>query len=330
MRVPLAASMDRGRRDAFADRLAELTRAEPAPRAEEPAPAAEQPAADEPAPERETEPEPAAREQAPAATADQAALAQGPVATPDSIPSRGEPERRITAEEGSGAPLVSPASARPRRSPTDAGPFAAIAPRTVVATATPVAAAPIGANGTSATGMVAGNGGERAAVDAAAPLRAPAAKAAVAGYRLVTPQAAQLDAQARDSVFKQILFKLGRDGGEMRLRLEPPELGELDLHLVVENGNALRLSIGTERQDLCNLLQGGLADLQRQLEAAGLSVAHAEVHARQHGSGSRADAQPAHARNGDGAADDDDAPGGSAAPRIGTGWFTAQGLDFWV
>ena len=45
---------------------------------------------------------------------------------------------------------------------------------------------------------------------------------------------------ARDSVFRQILFKLGKDRGEMRVLLDPPEFGQLDLHLQVENARCRR------------------------------------------------------------------------------------------
>ncbi len=45
---------------------------------------------------------------------------------------------------------------------------------------------------------------------------------------------------ARDSVFRQILFKLGKDRGEMRVLLDPPEFGQLDLHMQVENARCRR------------------------------------------------------------------------------------------
>src|SRR5690606_25045264 len=92
----------------------------------------------------------------------------------------------------------------------------------------------------------------------AMPLRTAAT---AASYRTTAPAGAELLEHARDSVFKQILLQLQPDGGERRLRLEPPDLGELDLRLLVENGNRLSLAIAAERADLAQLLQKHLAEL---------------------------------------------------------------------
>lgn len=156
--------------------------------------------------------------------------------------------------------------------------------------------------------------------------RAVAGESKTLGYRTLNAQAVQLNEQARDSVFKQILFKLGKDGGEMRMRLDPPEFGELDLRMTVENGNSLRLSIGTERADLRDLLLSGLDQLKKELEQSGLTVTHADVHTRQ---GDKGDGESfAGSRNHD-AQNDTEGDTSSSAPAR-TGWITAQGLDFWV
>jgi len=156
---------------------------------------------------------------------------------------------------------------------------------------------------------------------ATTPLRTPAA---TAGYRTSEAASAQLLEQARDSVFKQILLKLNPEGGEMRVRLDPPELGELDLHMIVEGGNKLSLSIGAERADLTQLIQRHLDELKQTLERAGLHVTDAQVHTRGEGSHSR------HGRDeqrpgSDGETDRDT----DIRPRSG-GYVTAEGLDFWV
>jgi flagellar hook-length control protein FliK len=132
--------------------------------------------------------------------------------------------------------------------------------------------------------------------------------------------------QARDSVFKQILMKLNGDGGEMRLRLEPPDLGELDLRLVVEHGNKLSLTIGAERPDLAQLLQRHLDELKQTLQAAGLEVTSAQVETREHGGSREWRDQPA---SGGQRSHDDQA---ESAPQMlrRAGYVTAEGLDFWV
>lgn len=156
------------------------------------------------------------------------------------------------------------------------------------------------------------------------PLPTPAA---TAGYRTWNAQSMQLLEQARDSVFKQILLKLGKDGGEMRLRLDPPEFGQLDLRLVVEQGNQLRLSIGAERPELQAWLQRHLDELKQSLQQAGLDVTHADVHAQTDASGGHASWQRDTSAFGGNAADDHE----PAAPSLAAaGWTTAQGLDFWA
>jgi hypothetical protein len=110
-----------------------------------------------------------------------------------------------------------------------------------------------------------------------APLAAPAAATI---YRSAAPAGAALLEQTRDSVFQQILLQLTPNGGEMRLRLQPPDLGELDLQLVVEHGNQLHLAISAERADLADLLRQNLDQLKATLRAAGLEVGEASVRTR--------------------------------------------------
>jgi flagellar hook-length control protein FliK len=146
-----------------------------------------------------------------------------------------------------------------------------------------------------------------------------------AGYRTLNPQGVQLLDQARDSVFRQILFKLGKDGSEMRMRLEPPDLGELNLHMVVEKGGNMRLSIGAERHDLAQMLQQHLPELQQTLQQGGLNVTHAEVHT-QSGSAGHRGAGTTHDFL---AADADEEAAGTTMPQR-ISYVSSQGLDFWV
>ena len=156
---------------------------------------------------------------------------------------------------------------------------------------------------------------------------APKAQRAQTGYATKSAQSMQLLEQARDSVFKQILMKLTNDGGEMRMRLSPPDLGQLDLRMTVEGGNKLTLLIGAERSDMAQLLQRHIEELKGTLQENGLEVTGAEVQTRDDferqqnasdaDSGATTDAQ------------DDFAEDAATAPR-NRGYITAEGLDFWA
>lgn len=149
--------------------------------------------------------------------------------------------------------------------------------------------------------------------------------AATPGYRTLSPKNLEMLEQARDSVFKQILVKLDRTGGEMRVRLEPPDLGELDLHLKVDGSN-LTLSIGTGRDDLTKMIADNLDELRHSLQQNGLQVTQAEVHTRQSAGDQRRE-EPQHGRQA--TAGDDDAEAAITSLH-GKGYITAEGLDFWV
>jgi flagellar hook-length control protein FliK len=99
-------------------------------------------------------------------------------------------------------------------------------------------------------------------------------------YSAKSAAQAQLLEQARDSVFKQIMMKVNSEGGEVRMRLEPPDLGQLDLRMTVEGGNKLSLTISADRQDINSLLQRHLDELKHALEQSGLEITGAEVQTR--------------------------------------------------
>ena len=147
------------------------------------------------------------------------------------------------------------------------------------------------------------------------------------GYATKSAHSMQLLEQARDSVFKQILMKLTDGGGEMRMRLSPPDLGQLDLRMTVEGGNKLTLVIGAERGDMAQLLQRHLEELKSTLQENGLEVTGAEVQTRD-------DFERQQAADGDAGDDashaaDDFAEDAASAPRP-RGYVTADGLDFWA
>ncbi len=252
------------------------------------------------------------------------------VVAQDQLPSRDTAVRHESAGKGAAADL----DASPQRNAVASG-FAA--PTAAGATVVLSAGKPA-ATGTIA-GIDAASGASKAATASRAALdrlhaempqltsRPLAGEAKQLGYRTLNSHAVQLNEQARDSVFKQILFKLGKDGGEMRMRLDPPEFGELDLRMTVENGNSLRLSIGTERADLRDLLLSGLDQLKKELEQSGLRVTHADVHTQQ-GDGSKRDFAFGQHMDQAASSEADNEP--QVAARAQSGWITAQGLDFWV
>lgn len=330
MRVPTAAAMDTGRQGSFAGVLEEVTAAPP----REQAPVREAPARDEapaaPAPERdaaepvqdEAEVEDAGTNGAPtdAAAADRLVAEQAAAAAGNDDNRRGEAVRQETAGKGTDSPRTSSAM--------DAEPLlAAVVMRGGAPAAAPIPTTAAGANPVGAVGSTkaAGQAPTRG-VDLTAAKAEIAAKTAAttAGYKTASVAQATLLEQARDSVFKQILMKLTPEGGEMHVKLEPPELGELDLHLVVAEGNKLSLSISADQKDVAVLLQRHLDELKQTLQDAGLQITDAQVHARgderngqQHGGWRQqggAEAQPAMP---------------TANDRRG-GYVSAEGLDFWV
>jgi flagellar hook-length control protein FliK len=321
MRVPVAASSGIGLADTFAERLDQATAAsKPAHETSTDAPPAEAVPAEAPANPGEAEPTPDPVAATPDLDQRSPTAAEPPArAVMQALPQTnrgGEPELRIEAGKDSGSPRT---SARP----VAPGLPAVASARTANAPGFVPGAAVAAANGAGPAVPAANVRAEVSALGKTAPLRAGALQT---GYRTLNPQAVQLVEQARDSVFKQILFKLDEGNSEMRLRLEPPELGELDLRLVVENGNQLRLSIGAERADLAQMLAKDPDQLRHALQQHGLQITHAEVHTGTGSSaGGNADGEE---RGGSASADQRDAA--PAATQRPHGFLSAQSLDCWV
>lgn len=324
MSVPLAKSGANTAGSSFADRLdqvnrraePEFVRDEPKAHASEPEceTPCEAPHADEPT-EEVTTTEVARQELPTDASA-------APVAVPNEpVISRESPTRRDDAGEGVGVSLE-PSSGK------SSLPLSKAAAKSTTASAVAAPAAfvlqPLEAV-QQAKATVRAEVDRLVGVEGSAPARATSAASAASGYRTRNAFAVQLDEQARDSVFKQILFKLGKEGSEMRVRLEPPELGELDLHLTVDAANSLRLSITTERSDLRDLLRDGLQQLEQDLQATGLKIAHTEVNARD----GREPRQPLDFGTAAGGSTND-AESEAPAAAVRSGWVSANGLDFWV
>ncbi len=331
MRVPQAASMTTGFDAAFEQVLQQTVAAEEAV-AERPVAKAE-PATDETAATETTSSPPVADE----ATEAEPSLHESPTPAGDEVTGhstlgsqaevtnsirRGEPGRQETAGKGTDSPRTSPTTSEPL--------LAAFVQQRAMVPAAPTISGTTGkvegitaARGAEASGRSVGLGG--AATRHNAPLQAPAT---AASYRTSGAATAEMLEQARDSVFKQILLKLNGDGGEMRLHLDPPELGELDLRLVVESGNRLALTMAAERPEMTDLLQRHLDELKQALQAAGLEVSGASVQTRSEFAREQKARDEAFTSNPDAAGqpDDDDT---TITPARG-GYVSATGLDFWA
>lgn len=331
MRIPAPSRMTPEGAESFARHLDRAAQTEPAAEpVPEPAKAPVEPAAEPRAAERakEADGEPrehvevGAQSDSDSDTAAAAAAQQG-AQSPDVTQalSRGESERRESAGKG-------PDSPRTSRSPGATAEPLIAAVLQQGAQDRGVAVAPTGPAVTAIGAAKAGEAPTRGIDAAFARPSLPTRAAAVApGYRANGAVSAELLEQARDSVFKQILMQLDGDGGEMRLRLQPPEFGELDLRLLVERGNKLSLTIAAERADVTQLLQKHLDELKQTLQASGLEVTDAQVHQRSAG-GAR-DERPFADR--DRYRGDDDAADATAAnAALRRGYVTAEGLDFWA
>ena len=325
MRVPAPASAASDAHESFEQAL-EGARAglDDAPPSDD-APPAGDVAAPAPAPVAETQPQ----DDAPPAPAEDAPTARPIVANPRPELETGARGRDRAAGKEPGAAVATlaagePAGARmagaaasPAPAPVAHGATAGAHPAAAIAlvAAVPTAAAPPTA--AAATGAAAGEpvAADRARV--AAPM--PAARAFAA-------ERVRLAEQARDSMFKQIAMRLADGRGEMHVLLDPPELGELDLRLLVDEHGTLRLSIWAERAETSLALEKHLHELRQSLAHSGLAIAHAEVRSDRD--------RRAHERHGAFG----EAPAGGTPPAgehethplPRTGWWTAEGLELWV
>lgn len=192
------------------------------------------------------------------------------------------------------------------------------------APALPPNQAPPAAAGQTATlagaGEIAGPGitDAPARADATPTTHAPGATPRFDAQLLQTAEA------AKSSIFKQIALKLAPGGGEMRLQLDPPELGHVDLHMVVEDG-AMRLHIVADRPEIAHLVQRHVGELQAALADQGIALTETSVGARD----GRHDQQAPDDRSG-AWQDHDPEPLDSAASHAARGFVVGEGLNFLV
>lgn len=152
-----------------------------------------------------------------------------------------------------------------------------------------------------------------------------------ATYRTFNKQTLELAEQARDSVFKQIAMHLGQERGEVRMLLDPPDLGQLDVRMAIDDAGRLTLSMFTERPELAVMLDKHMPELARSLAQNGLTITQTAVQQQSQDSRRRdhdSFGQAQGAKGSDGASDDDSTPRIEELAR--RGFFTAEGFDFWV
>ena len=191
----------------------------------------------------------------------------------------------------------------------------------LVANAAPTGASP---NAPRATGTPMVDKGHHAS-------RTEKPAAAAAGYRTFSKQTLELAEQARDSVFKQIALRLTPERGEVRMLLDPPDLGQLDLRMSLDQSGRMSLSMLTERPELAVMLDKHMPELVRALAQSGLTMTQASV---QQQSRDPKDQAQRNFHGADDFATNAVASAGDSNPRIEElarrSFFTSEGFDFWV
>lgn len=155
-----------------------------------------------------------------------------------------------------------------------------------------------------------------------------------AGYKTVNKYSLRFAEAARESVFKQIAIRLKADGGDMLLRLDPPELGKLDLRMQIENHNQMRLVIRVERPEMLAMLEKHMAELEQDLQRQGIIIIGTEV--RQFDQQGASEAQNNFRQGlqdelgGDANEEENTTIKQLDMIRPGVGFITADSLDFWA
>lgn len=111
---------------------------------------------------------------------------------------------------------------------------------------------------------------------AAPELRAPAAAAAAPSPALAVPQDAAFADTNHPTMIDAIRAQALPDGGRMQIRLDPPQLGALEIHVEVRDG-VLTASFQTSNSEATRLLSHSLSQLKQSLESQGLSVDRLQV-----------------------------------------------------
>ncbi len=80
-----------------------------------------------------------------------------------------------------------------------------------------------------------------------------------------------------DNIVTNITGGIASHGGSMKIRLDPPNLGELQVDITVDRDGALSASFQTSNDEATRLLSHNLQNLKNSLEATGVSVDKIQV-----------------------------------------------------
>jgi len=228
---------------------------------------------------------------------------------------------------GSAPPAAAPASSSAAGSEPDVAPPPPSAAGTALDPPPRAAPVPVGSAAVPATAAASTSNATTAGLAGVSTVEGRPATAAtptaVAGYRSLARLAVDRLEAARDSVLRQVLFKLQDGRSEAHLQLEPPELGALDLRLVVEDSGQTKLSVVAERPEIADLLSQHMPALASTLAGRGLNLTEADVRSRD---GRQHAASQAHRRPAPGPS----APAGAAEPAPTKIRISTAGLDFWA
>ncbi|NGX16234.1 flagellar hook-length control protein FliK [Wenzhouxiangella sp. XN24] len=170
------------------------------------------------------------------------------------------------------------------------------------------------------SGTLAGNSSLQAAVSAS-PL---ANLAAQAGTPPTTPPSLPINiAPGRpdwgEAVGQRVLWMVSNKAQEAELRLNPSELGRVDVKVRVDE-DGLRLTFAAGNSAVREALEAAAPRLREMFQAEGLHLENMDIGQQQAGAGERGDASAdAEAGRGVGEADDETLPGAQAVARAGLG-----------
>jgi flagellar hook-length control protein FliK len=121
----------------------------------------------------------------------------------------------------------------------------------------------------------------RAAVldPAAQPTPASPSSAGRETARVAVRTLPELPVQNESRILAQVRVLVEDQGGTARIRLEPPQLGELNLRVTVRH-DLVQLNLMVDRSAIADVFNRHLPELRGALEAQGLQIDHAQVDVR--------------------------------------------------
>jgi flagellar hook-length control protein FliK len=141
---------------------------------------------------------------------------------------------------------------------------------------TPTFSPPVTAEAAGSSGAQSGSGAAKASADIAQTTTAfvPVAAATAPTVAIAAPAtAATADAVPVSGLAVAIASRARAGSNQFDIRLDPPELGRIDVRLDVNRDGQVTSHVTADRQDTLDLLQQQQPQLERALEQAGLKTA---------------------------------------------------------